>query len=304
MKMRGSREGRSHFIRGEKVMPHRIKLITDSTCDIPSEWVQQYEISIVPLTIIFGEQQYLDGVDMTAAQFYERLPKESLHPSTSQPAPRAFLEAYRQAAAQGAQEILVITISSAMSGTIESARRAAQDCEIPVQIMDGKENSMGLGWQVIAAARAREAGAGMEGMLAAAEQARDNMVYYISLDTIEYLSKGGRIADAARLLDSIIHIKPLIYVRPDTGTVAAGFPARSRKSALEGLYKEFFRHINPAKPLHLTILHNDALAEAEALAERVWTEFTPKELFISIVSPVLGVHTGPRAVALCGYTEP
>lgn len=284
-------------------MPHRIALVTDSTSDIPSEWIQQYEIGIVPLSIIFGERAYLDGVEMTSAQFYERLPLEKLHPTTSQPAPRAFLEAYRRAAERGAQEILAITLSGAMSGTFESARRAAQECEIPVQVMDGRNNSMGLGWQVIAAARAREAGADLAGMLAAAEQVRRDMVYYITLDTIEYLAKGGRISEAARFLDTIIHIKPLIYVRPDTGTVGAALPARSRKSALEGLYKEFFRHLNTARPLHLTVLHNDALPEAQALAERVRGEYAPGELFINIVSPVLGVHTGPRAMALCGYAE-
>ena len=285
-------------------MDHRIALVTDSTCDIPSDWVRQYDIGIVPMTIVFGDQQYLDGVELTSQQFYERLPKESHHPTTSQPTPKAFLEVYRRAASSGADEILAITISSAMSGTMQSARQAAQESSIPVQVVDGKNNSMGLGWQVIAAARAREAGGGLDAMLAAAAQVREDMVYYISLDTIEYLSKGGRIGEAARFLDSILRIKPLIYVRPDTGTVGASLPARSRKSALEGLYKEFFRHITPGRPLHITVLHNDALEEAQALAERVQAEHSPEELFISIVSPTLGVHTGPRAVALCGYTEP
>jgi DegV family protein with EDD domain len=284
-------------------MAHRIALVTDSTCDIPAEWIEQYEITVVPLTIIFDSQAYLDGVEMPAVEFYQRLSEGTHHPSTSQPAPAAFLNAYRQAAEGGAEQILVITISSAMSGTIESARRAAQEFTLPVHVMDGKNNSMGLGWQVIAAARARESGGGLEAMQAAARQVQEDMVYYVSLDTIEYLSRGGRISEAARFLNSILHIKPLIYICPETGTVGASFPSRSRKSALEDLYKEFFKHINPARPLHITILHNAALPEAQALAERVQQEYAPKEMFISIVSPVLGVHTGPRAIALCGYCE-
>jgi DegV family protein with EDD domain len=191
-----------------------------------------------------------------------------------------------------------------MSGTIEAARRAAQDAGLPVHVVDGLNNSMGIGWQVVAAARARQAGGGLEEMLAAAGQVRQNMVYYVSLDTIEYLSRGGRISEAARFLDSIIHIKPLVYVRPNTGTVAASIPARSRKGALEVLYKEFFRHFSPGQGLHIAVLHNNALDEAQALAERVQGEYAPKEMFITIVSPVLGVHTGPRAVGLCGYAEP
>jgi DegV family protein with EDD domain len=190
-----------------------------------------------------------------------------------------------------------------MSGTIESARRAAQDAPIPVHILDGRNNSMGLGWQVIAAARAQEAGGSLEAMTAAAEQVRSDIVYFISLDTIEYLSRGGRISEAAKFLSSIIHIKPMICVRPDTGTVGASIPARSRKAAIEGLYKEFFSHFNDDRPLHVTVLHNNAIEEATALAERVVREHSPKEIFISIVSPVLGVHTGPRAIALCGYAE-
>jgi len=117
------------------------------------------------------------------------------------------------------------------------------------------------------------------------------------------LPRRGRISEAARLLDSILRIKPLIYVRTDTGTVAASLPARSRKSAIEGLYKEFFRQIDTTRPMHITVLHNAALPEAQALAEQVQREYAPQELFIRIVSPVLGVHTGPRAIALCGYSE-
>ncbi len=284
-------------------MPHPIALVTDSTCDIPLEWIKQYEITVVPLTIIFGSEQFLDGVELTATQFYERLSRETHHPTTSQPTSQAFLNAYQRIAADGASEILVITISSAMSGTFNSARRAAQDSPIPVHVMDGRNNSMGLGWQVIAAARVREAGGGLEAMQAVAAQVQQDMAYYISLDTIEYLSKGGRINEAARFLNSILKIKPLIYVRPDTGTVGASIPGRSRKTAIDGLYKEFFRHIQPERPLHIAVLHNDALPEAQALAERVRAEYHPQEQFISIVSPVLGVHTGPRAIALCGYAE-
>jgi DegV family protein with EDD domain len=287
----------------EKQMTHRIALVTDSTCDIPLDWVKQYAISIVPMTIIFGNQQYLDGVDMSAGEFYARLSKDPTHPSTSQPAPEAFLNVYRQAAALGAEEILVITLSSAMSGTMESARQAAQDFKIPVHVLDSKNNSMGLGWQIIAAARVREQGGGLEEMRAAALQVQKEMAYYITLDTIDYLSRGGRISEAARFLNSLLQIKPLIYVNPETGTVGASIPARSRKGAIEGLYKEFFRHIKTDRRMHITVLHNDALDEAQALAERVSREYSPVELFISIVCPALGVHTGPRALALCGYSD-
>ncbi len=284
-------------------MTHSIALITDSTCDIPAAWIEQYEIDVVPLTIIFGDEQFLDGIEMTAEQFYQRLPVDKNHPTTSQPTPNDFLKAYQRAAEKGAKEILVVTISSAMSGTIQSARTAAAVFDLPVHIHDGKSNSMGIGWQVIAAARTREAGGDIQAMLAAAEKVREDMTYFISLDTIEFLARGGRISEAAKLLNSVLKIKPLIYVKPNTGAVAASFPARSRKDALEGLYREFFKYVGVNRPLHIMVLHNNALEEAQALAERVEKEYHPKELLISIVSPVLGTHTGPRAVALCGYGE-
>jgi DegV family protein with EDD domain len=284
-------------------MTNRIALVTDSTCDIPPAWREEYEIAIVPLTIIFGDEQYLDGVDLSAEAFYDRLLAQQVYPGTSQPTPRAFLEAYQAAAANGAEQVLVITISGAMSGTIQSAKQAAETSPIPVAILDSKSNSMGLGWQVIAAARAREAGADLDGMVAAALKAQKRMAYYITLDTIEYLSKGGRIGGAAKFLNSVLKIRPMIYVNHESGTVGAALPSRTRKDAIEALYTQFFRHLRTDLPAHITVLHNAALEEAQALADRIRRDFSPREIFISIVSPVLGVHTGPRALALCGYNE-
>ncbi len=282
-------------------MTHKIALITDSTCDIPAEWVKQYDIQVVPLTIVMKGQTYTDGVDITPIEFYERLVAENIRPTTSQPTPQLFLDAYQRAAESGAEQAMVVTISSAMSGTIESARQAAELSPIPVEIWDGKSNSMGIGWQVIAAARARENDGGLQQMLEAAQKVLKSVTYYISLDTIEYLAHGGRIADAAHLVNSLLKIKPLIYVNHISGKVGAAFPSRSRKHAIEDLYREFFRHIDTSLPLHITVLHNNALPEAKMLMERVIRDFSPKEIFISIVSPVLGVHTGPKALALCGY---
>ncbi|MEN6482600.1 MAG: DegV family protein, partial [Anaerolineaceae bacterium] len=265
-------------------MTQPISIITDSTCDIPEAWKQEYEISIVPLTIVFSDRQYLDGVDLTAEEFYKRLPTEKQVPTTSQPTPQLFLDAYKAAATKGAKEIVVFTISSAMSGTFESARLAAEKIDIPVHIVDGKSNSMGLGWQVIAAAREREIGGGLEKMLSAAEKVRKSIAYYISLDTIDYLYKGGRISDAIKFINSVLKIRPLIYVNHETGTVGASIPARSRRNAIDGMYKEFFKNVDTSKPLHITVLHNAAFEEAKELAERVIKEFSPKEIFISIVS--------------------
>jgi DegV family protein with EDD domain len=281
----------------------KIALITDSTNDIPLLLRKKYSIYVVPLTIVWGDKQYLDGVDLSPEEFYSRLSIHSTIPTTSQPAPKTFLTTYQQALADGAEEIVVITISSAMSGTIESARTAAKDFSIPVHILDSKSNSMSLGWEVLAAARARENSATAEQMLEAADAVRQKLHYHILLEGIDFLLKGGRIAGAARFIGGLLHLKPQIRVNHFSGTVEAGDISRTRSQAIDRLYSSFFKVVDVARPLHIAILHNAALQEAEALAERVRQEFHPQELIISIVSPVLGVHTGPGALALCGYSE-
>ena len=284
-------------------MTHKIAIVTDSTCDVPVKWREQYNIIVVPSIIIFGDKQYRDGIDMTAEQFYEQLPKEKIHPTTSHPTPAAFLEAYEKATSQGAEQILTIVVAAAMSGTMTAAQQAANNITIPVTILDSCSNSMGIGWQLVAAARVREEGGDLNDMVAAAERVRKNIVYYVSLNTIEFLSKGGRIGDAIRLVESVLTIKPLVYVKTENGTVGVSLPARSRRLAIAGLQREFFKNINAKLPMHITVLHNNALDEAKGIAQKVIETYNPKELFISIASPILGVHTGPKALALCGYAE-
>lgn len=282
-------------------MTYKIALVTDSTNDLPAEFREKYEIYVVPLTIIWGGKQYLDGVELQAEDFYSRLSIDPEIPTTSQPTPKEFIGKYQEALENGAEEIMVITISSAMSGTFDSARTAAEGYKIPVRVIDSKSNSMSLGWQVLAAARVRERGGDAQQMIEAANKVRQNLHYHIILETIDYLFRGGRIAGAARFIGGLLHLKPQIRVNHETGSVEAGDISRTRSQAIDRLYTGFFKHFTGSHPLHIAVLHNASLAEAEALAERVKREFNPQELIITIVSPVLGVHTGPKALALCGY---
>jgi len=285
-------------------MTHRIALITDSTCDLPRKYLDKHDIQVVPLTIVWGGEQFLDGVDLQADEFYQRLAVDSTIPTTSQPTPQQMVLAYEKARNAGAEELLMITISSAMSGTYESALKASELVEFPVQVLDSRSNSMSLGWQVLAAARAREEGGNIQDMIRAADNARASMVYLITLDTLEYLHKGGRIGGASHFIGTLLNLKPQISVDHKTGTVAGGRRSRTRKKALADLYKDFFAQVDPAKKLRIAVLHNAALEEAQELAGKIEEEFQPAEIILSIVSPVLGVHTGPRAVAICGYSEP
>jgi len=285
-------------------MTQRIAMITDSTCDIPQDLREKYDIHVIPLTIVFGEEQLLDGVDISARGFYERLiTDQAVHPSTSQPSPGFVRKIYEKVRKTGAEEIVCILISSRMSGTLTSAEQAAKDFPIPVHIHDSRNNSMGLGFQVLAAARVREAGGGVKEMLTAAETVRDRMIYHILLDTITYLKRGGRIGDAVALLDSVLSVKPVVTVKADTGTVGMGMPARSHRIGKKHLVKNFFKKLDTTKPMHITVLHNNIPEEAREMAEKIREMYDPAELFVQIVSPILGVHTGPNAIALCGYSE-
>jgi len=282
---------------------NKIAFITDSTSDIPLELREKYDLTVVPLTINWEGKSYLDGVDLTPEEFYKRLEEDPVRPTTSQPAPGDFVRAFQQAQQNGAEEIVVVTISSAMSGTIQSARTAAESVDIPVHIVDSRGNSMGLGWQVLAGARSRDAGESMTAILAAIEKVRTHVHFHVVLDTLDYLFKGGRIAGAAKLLNSVLKIKPQVHVNHNSGSVEPSHVSRTRAKAIEALYSSFFDKVDIKKPLHIAVLHNAALEEAKALAERIREEFHPVELFIGFASPVLGVHTGPHAIGISGYDE-
>lgn len=280
----------------------KIAIVCDSSCDIPQDLRQQYNIYVTPMYINM-EKVLRDGVDIAPEEFYDYLVSHPKYfPTTSQSNPEDFLQVYQRAKAEGAEEIVTLVLSSAMSGAIQSAQNASGNIDIPVHVYDSKTNSMGLGWQVLAAARAREIGENALKMLDAANEVRKRLAYFITLDTVDYLYHGGRIGTATAFIGQLLHIKPIIKVNHETGSVEAGLPARTRKRSIEAVFEQFFKQMDTSLPLHIAVLHNNAYDEAAALAERVKNEFHPVEMLTTIVSPLLGVHTGPKAVALCGYT--
>lgn len=282
---------------------HDIALITDSTCDIPEDLIQQYDISVIPEVVVWGEEILRDRVDITPEAFYRRLETDKRHPSTTLPSPSDFEKAYKNALADGAQKILMLSVGSAMSGTYQLAKQVGDQMDTPVHVIDSKGPTMSLGWQVLAAARAREAGAAIEGMIAAAERVRQSLVQIVCLDTLEYLHRGGRIGSATKFIGSLLDLKPLVQINHQTGLVEAGGRARTRRKSIDMLLDLFFEKLDNTKNLHIAVLHGDALEEAQALVERIRQEYAPLELLVNITGPVLGINTGPRALALCGYTD-
>lgn len=280
-----------------------IAIITDSTCDIPNELIQQYAITVLPAYVIWGNEQFRDRIDLQADAFYRRLAADPVYPSSAHPTPTAFREAYEALRDDGAEAIIAITVSSALSGTYNAAVQAAMTSELPVHVIDSKGPTMSLGWQVLAAARTRDAGGGVDAVIRAVEEARSHMVQLVFMNSIEYLHKGGRIGNAVKLLGMALRIKPVVYIDHKTGTVEIEKAARTSKRAMRALYEGFFQRLDTRKPLHIAVMHGGVPEAAQELADRIREEFHPKELLINLTGPVLGINTGPGALALAGYYE-
>ena len=280
-----------------------IAVITDSTCDIPDALIEKYGIIVVPQYIIWEGEQFRDRVDMQPVEFYVRLGTDPHRPTTSQAGVGDFTAGIERAIEQGATEAVILTVSSAMSGTYNMAKQAAEKAPIPVRVIDSKGPTMSLGWQVLAAARARDEGATLDEMVAKVAKVRSGLVQLVAMETLEYLQYGGRIGDAVKWVGNILKVKPLVSIDHESGRVQPIGLARTQHSLKDMLYRKFFDQLGEGKKLHIAVLHGNALDEAQKLVERIKEEFNPVELLVNITGPVLGLNTGPGALALCGYAE-
>lgn len=282
---------------------HRIALITDSTCDIPQPLLEQYDIHLVPQYLIWGTEEFRDRIDVSADEFYRRLSHSTEFPRSSQPVIGDFFATLQAAQAAGAEEAVIVTISSGLSGTIKSAQQAAVMADMPVHIHDSRTSGMALGWQVLAAARAREAGGDAGAMLDVAARARDTMQIIFTVDSLEHLHRNGRIGRASHLIGSALNIKPVLWVDHSAGVVEAADRVRTHKRALERVYQLYFEHMDTSRPMHVAVIHSIAPDLAAAFEGRVRAEYDPVELLVTPISPVVGAHVGPNGVGLAGYYE-
>ena len=280
-----------------------IEIITDSTCDLPEPLISQYNIQVIPHTIIWGNEQYRDRIDIQPEEFYRRLVADRIRPTTAQASVNDFSLAYQAAVNRGATEIIALTVSSAMSGAYQSALKASEMVNIPVSVVDSKGPTMTLGWQVLAAARAVETGANTAAVLEKVAQVRSKMIQLVSLDTLEYLTKGGRIGNAIKWVSGLLQVKPLVSINHQTGLVDPVPLARTHNSIITAMYNRFVAALQNHKKLHVAVLHGNIPAEAEVLKERILADLDPIEVLVNITGPVLGINTGPGAMALCGYAE-
>jgi DegV family protein with EDD domain len=278
------------------VSTNRVAIVTDSTADLPRELAASRSVTVVPLTLNLDGQSLLDGVDITPAEFYRRLPRATAHPTTSQPSPGRFAETYSALLANH-DAVVSIHISEKLSGTVASARQAA-DMTDPkrIHVIDSEVVSMSLGLVTLAASAMAGRGDEPKAIEAKVLAMRPLIQTYFSVATLEFLRKGGRIGRASALLGSVLQVKPVLCIRD--GLVTPLERVRTFERALTRIV-ELTREVDRGQGVCIIVGH----AGAEADAERVSRELEPiaETLMIQPLGPVVGAHAGPGVVGVGCY---
>lgn len=274
----------------------KVAIVTDSTAYIPQDLVDKHSIKVAPQILIWGEESYLDGVDITPQEFYTRLENSKIMPKTSQVTPATFKDMFSELAESG-HDILAILISDKLSGTIASANQARDMLpEAKVEIVNSKSTAMALGFLTLAAARAAEQGASLQECKELAERGRDHIGVVFAVDTLEFLHRGGRIGGGAKFLGTALKFKPILELVD--GGVEAVERVRTSKKAHKRLVNLFEEKIGERRPVHIATLHANAPEVAQSLLDEASARLNPDEVVFSEVSPVIGTHAGPGTVGL------
>ncbi|TYP59972.1 DegV family protein [Thermosediminibacter litoriperuensis] len=274
-----------------------VKIVTDSTADLPADVVEKYGISIVPLKIFFGEEEYRDGIDITPDEFYKKLRTSPHHPRTSQPPPTEFVECFKKLA-NNATRVISIHLSGKLSGTYNSAVVAGSMVDIPVDVVDSQGASMMLGFMAIEAAKAAREGKQAGEILDTVEDLKKRIRIYFLVDTLEYLRKGGRIGRAAALLGNLLNVKPVLTI--EDGLITPVERIRGKAKALNKLLEKISQDAARG-PLTGAVVHSDCLEEASRFKKVIEERFEFRELYLTTLGCVLGAHSGPGLIGVVYY---
>jgi len=272
-----------------------VSIVTDSGCDLPWDLVDKYGITVVPLTVRFGAEELVAGRDLSPGEFWQRCAASAQLPETAAPSPGAFEQAFRAAAEGGADAVVCVNLSSRLSATIQAAQAAAVAVAdaVPVRVVDSLSASLGEGMVVLAAVRAAEAGGGGSDVAGAAEAAAASMKVVGTIDTLDFLKKGGRIGGAQAFLGSLLSVKPTIDVID--GKVEPGPKVRTRSKALQFLVDRVKQ--DRAAIQHLAVL-NGAAPDCETLLGMLGEVFERDQIVVGDIGPVIGAHTGPGTIGV------
>jgi DegV family protein with EDD domain len=273
-----------------------IRIVTDSSCDIPADLIENLGITIVPLTIRFGEEEFVDKAELTNEQFWDRLSKGEGLPETAAPSAGAFVEAYERLETEGASGAFVLTISSDLSATHQAAVIGAEKVGLDVKVLDSRSVSMGLGLQVIAAAEQAAGGASLSKVVDAAIGRVDKVKVIAALDTIEFLKRGGRIGGASALVAGLLDIKPIISVRD--GAIDGAGRVRTRSKAVEHIVAACVEQ-GPSGRLSVFGGRTPRFSE---IVDRISTE-TGQDVIAAELGAVVGTHSGPGVLGMAHLSD-
>lgn len=275
----------------------KVAIVTDSTAYLPENLVSAYNITVVPLVVIWGEETLRDNIDIGPDEFYARLSHTKVMPSTSQPTTQAFTEAFQKLHAEG-YEILTLVISAGLSGTLDSAIQAKKAVpEATVELIDSKFTSVPLAFMALSAARAAKRGASLEQCKQIAEAIRKNTNVFFAVDTLEFLHRGGRIGGASRFLGTALNLKPILVL--ENGKIEALERVRTSKRSHIRLLELLEENTKGKTPINMLGVVNAAAPDsAKMLLEGIKSRFSPNEILVANLSPVIGTHTGPGTVGV------
>ncbi len=287
------------MVRGGISLTHTV-IVTDSTSDIPEELAKKHGIHVVPLRLQFGEESLLDGVEISAKEFYERLVQAEKLPTTSQPSPADYVRTYEQILQDhpGAS-ILSIHISSGLSGTYQSALIAKSMMEenVDITVVDSLSASYGFGVLVVHAARLASQGMAVEDIVVAVEELRKERKLYFLVDTLEYLQKGGRIGKAAALFGTLLNIKPILSIDQE-GIIYPVEKVRGRKKAVARMIELFQQDLGNIQKINVAVGHTANLASAESFLEELSAHYKVEEVVFHNIGSVIGSHVGVGTIGV------
>jgi DegV family protein with EDD domain len=273
-----------------------VSIVTDSSAYLPQTFIEQYGIHVVPLNLIWRENTYRDGVDIQAEEFYRLLAESTDFPTTSQTNVFTFQNLFRKLLDQDRQ-ILVLPISQGLSAGMQSALEAKAGFPgAPIEVMDTRLVSMALSFQVLAAARAAEAGASLAECKSAAEEAYGHIGVYFTVETLKYLHKGGRIGSAKHLVGTALKIRPVMEIRD--GKIELVESVITHRKAIRRMVELVETSIDGRSPVRISVFHAAAEESARTLLEETTQRFGAVESILSQVSPVIGAHTGPGTLSI------
>ncbi|MEO8162778.1 MAG: DegV family protein [Ilumatobacteraceae bacterium] len=270
-----------------------IRIVTDSACDLPNDVALLHSITIVPLSIRFGTEEFIDRVDLTTEQFWERCAASPELPETAAPSPGQFESAFRQLAASGASGILVISLSSELSATMQSAEVAAKSLagSIPIRVIDSRSASMGEGMTAVSCAKLANSGGTLDQVAELAIALSGRTKVWAALDTLDALKKGGRIGGAKALLASALSIKPIIAIID--GKVAEGGRQRTRSKAIAFLIDK----VREAGPIENLAVLQAQCQDTDILLDGL-RSFYPGDIVVGDIGAVIGSHAGPGTIGV------